>query len=107
MAQLGASAPAATTEVDLYTVPPKRSAAIVVVAVERAGGTPTYRIAIGPNGAGSIANEDYVAYGKAATAYLHLIYGPYEIEDGDIVTVYASDANMTFQVYGVEELLDE
>ena len=62
---LGQSAPAATTNTDLYTVPAATSAVIsTLVVANRVGTSATYRIAIRPAGA-TIANQHYIAYDVA------------------------------------------
>jgi glucose-6-phosphate dehydrogenase assembly protein OpcA len=100
---LGQSAPAATTDTTLYTVPAATSAVIsTVVVANRAATSATYRIAIRPNGA-TLANEHYIAYdvavggGDSTTLTLGIT-----LAAADVITVYASTANTSFNVFGSE-----
>jgi len=100
---LGQSAPAATTNTDLYTVPAATSAVVsTIVVANRAGTSATYRIAIRPTGA-TIANQHYLAYdvlvGAADSTTLTL---GITLAATDIITVYASTANLSFSVFGSE-----
>ena len=100
---LGQSAPAATTNTDLYTVPAATSAVIsTLVVANRVGTSATYRIAIRPAGA-AIANQHYIAYDVAVAAAdsTTLTLG-ITLAATDIITVYASTANLSFSVFGSE-----
>jgi hypothetical protein len=100
---LGQAAPGATTETDLYAVPASTRAVISsIVITERGGGTPTYRLSVSV-GAAATTNKDYLVYGAALTAngYVTLTLG-ISLAATDTIRVYASDANVTFQVFGVE-----
>ncbi len=100
---LGQSAPAATTNTNVYTVGAGKQAIIstIVIANRAATGT-SYRIAVRPAGA-TLANQHYIAYGVAIAANdstaltLGLTLG-----SGDLITVYASSANLSFGVFGTE-----
>jgi hypothetical protein len=100
---LGQSAPAATTNTDLYTVPAATSAVIsTIVVANRAGTDATFRIAIRPAGA-AISNQHYIAYdvlvggGDSTTLTLGMT-----LAATDVITVYASTANLSFNVFGSE-----
>lgn len=100
---LGQSAPAATTATSLYTVPSATEAVVsTIVVANRAGTAATYRIAIRPNGA-TLANEHYIAYdvtvggGDSTTLTLGLT-----LDASDVITVYASTANLSFSAFGSE-----
>ena len=100
---LGQSAPAATTNTNLYTVPAATSAVIsTIVVANRAATGATYRIAIRPAGA-TIANQHYIAYdvlvGAADSTTLTL---GITLAATDIITVYGSTANLSFSVFGSE-----
>jgi glucose-6-phosphate dehydrogenase assembly protein OpcA len=100
---LGQSAPAATTNTNLYTVPSATTAIIsTIVVANRVGTNATYRIAIRPAGA-SIANQHYVAFDVAVGAVdsTTLTLG-ITLAATDIITVYASTANLSFNVFGCE-----
>jgi hypothetical protein len=100
---LGQSAPSATTNTDLYTVPAATSAVVsTVVVANRSGATSTYRIAIRPAGA-TIADQHYIAYDvvAAGTDSTTLTLG-ITLAATDVVTVYASTTNLSFSVFGSE-----
>jgi len=100
---LGQQAPGATTSTTLYTVPASTEVIISsIVVTERAGGTPTFRLSVSVDGAG-LANKDYLVYDLALTANQTLIYKlGLTLDAADVIKVYASDANVTFQVFGTE-----
>jgi hypothetical protein len=100
---LGQSAPSATTNTDLYTVPAATSAVVsTIVIANRVGTDATFRIAIRPAGA-AVANQHYIAYdvlvgaGDSTTLTLGIT-----LAATDIITVYASTANLSFNVFGSE-----
>jgi hypothetical protein len=100
---LGQSAPAATTNVNLYTVPAVTSAVIsTIVVANRVNTSATYRIAIRP-AAAAIANQHYIAYDVAVAAAdsTTLTLG-ITLAATDIITVYSSTANLSFSVFGSE-----
>ena len=100
---LGQSAPSATTDTDVYTVPSATEAVIsTVVIANRSGSDATYRIAVRPDGA-TIANEHYVAYditvGAGDSTALTL---GITMDAADVLTVQASTADLSFSVFGSE-----
>jgi len=100
---LGQSAPAETTNTDIYTVPADTSAVLsTLVVANRSSTTVSYRIAIRPAGE-TIANKHYIAYdvsvGGADSTTLTL---GITLAATDKITVYASTANLTFSVFGSE-----
>ena len=100
---LGQSAPSATTDTTLYTVPSATQTIVSTISVcNRANTTATYRIAIRPDGA-SIANQHYVAYDVtiAANATDTFTLG-ITADASDVITVRASTANLTFNAFGSE-----
>lgn len=100
---LGQVAPSATTATTAYTVPSSTQAILsTIVVCNRAASSGTYRIAIRPNG-DSLATTHYVAYDIviAANDSTALTLG-ITLGDTDVVTVYASSADMTFSVFGSE-----
>jgi len=100
---LGQSAPSATTDTDVYTVGSGKSAIVsTIVVANRSASAATYRIAIRPAGA-SIANEHYIAYdvGLASTDSTALTLG-ITLAATDVVTVYASTADTSFNIFGSE-----
>lgn len=100
---LGQTAPAATTATNLYTVPSATSAVISTLLVaNRAAASATYRIAIRPAGA-TLADLHYLAYDVAvgASDSTTLTLG-ITLAATDVVTVYASSANLSFNLFGSE-----
>jgi hypothetical protein len=100
---LGQSAPAATTDTALYTVPSATEAVIsTIVIANRAATAGTFRLAVRPDGA-SIANQHYLAYdvpigGNDSTTLTLGI----TVDAADVITVRASSADMSFNVFGSE-----
>jgi len=100
---LAQSAPSATTNTDVYTVGSGKSAVVSTITVcNRAASAATYRIAIRVAGA-TLANEDYIAYDVAIAANdtTCLTLGV-TLATTDVVTVYASTANFSFNLFGSE-----
>lgn len=100
---LGQLAPSATTATTLYTVPAATSAIIsTLVVANRANTAATYRIAIRVAGA-ALSNEDYLAYDVTVGANdsTTLTLG-ITLAATDVVTVYASTANLSFNAFGSE-----
>lgn len=100
---LGQSAPSATTDTTLYTVPAATSAVISTITVANRDATAaTFRIAVRPAGA-TLANQHYIAFdcsvGANDTTALTL---GLTLATTDVVTVRASSANLTFNAYGSE-----
>ena len=100
---LGQSAPAATTATTLYTVPASTEAVIsTIVVANRAGTAGTFRIAVRPDGA-TLANEHYIAYDAGLDGFdsFTLTIG-LTLSAADAVTVFASNANFSFGLFGSE-----
>lgn len=100
---LAQSAPSATTATDIYTVASSTQVVISTITVcNRAATSATYRIAIRPNGA-TLANQHYIAYDATVPANdtVSLTIGV-TIDAADVVTVYASTANLTVNIFGAE-----
>lgn len=100
---LGQSNPSATTATTLYTVPSATQAVVSTIVVANLTTTSaTFRIAVRVAGA-TLANSQYVAYditvgaSDSTTITLGLTLGA-----TDVVTVYASTANVTFSAFGSE-----
>ena len=100
---LGQVNPSATTATTLYTVPSAKSAVISSLTIcNQASTAATFRVAVRPGGA-TLAAVHYVAYdvavGAADTTALTL---GITLATTDVVTVYASTANISFHAYGDE-----
>ena len=100
---LGQSNPSATTATTLYTCPALTETVISTITVTNQAGTSgTYRIAVRPNGA-TLATEQYIVYdatisANSVTAYTLGI----TIDASDVVTVYASSGDFSFNAFGSE-----
>lgn len=100
---LAQSAPSATTETTLYTVPGATSAVVsTIVVANRTAAPATYRIAVCPAGV-STANQHYIAYDVTvgASDSTTLTLG-ITLAATDVIKVYASTANLSFNVFGSE-----
>jgi hypothetical protein len=99
---LGQSAPSATTNTDIYTVPSSTSTVVSTIAICNRSTTTTFRIAIRPAGA-AIANQHYIVYDNYVNQYetVFLTIGA-TLATTDVVTVYAGAANLSFSLFGSE-----
>lgn len=100
---LGQSAPSATTATTLYTVPSATQAVVsTIVVANRVSTSATFRIAIRVAGA-ALANSHYIAYDVTvgASDSTALTLG-ITLGATDVITVYASTANLTFTAFGSE-----
>lgn len=100
---LAQSAPSATTNTDVYTVGAGKQTTISTITVCNRGTTAaTYRIAVRPDAA-TLANQHYVAY-DATVGPKDTVTWTIGItaDASDVVTVYASSADLSFNIFGVE-----
>jgi glucose-6-phosphate dehydrogenase assembly protein OpcA len=100
---LGQSNPSATTATTLYTVPSTTATIISTITVcNQASSAATYRIAVRPAGA-TLEAKHYIVYGAtvAASDTTTLTLG-LTLATTDVVTVYASSANLSFNAFGSE-----
>jgi len=100
---LGQAAPDATTNTDVYTVPANTQAIVsTLVITNRSATDATYRIAARPAGA-TIADEHYIAYDVTvgASDSTGLTIGV-TLNATDVLTVYASTADLSFSIFGSE-----
>lgn len=100
---LGQSNPSATTATTLYTVPSATQTVVSTIVIANLAATAaTFRIAVRVAGA-TLANSQYVAYditvgaSDSTALTLGLTLGA-----ADVITVYASTANITFTAFGSE-----
>jgi hypothetical protein len=100
---LGQSAPAATTEADLYTVPAATEAIVSTITVANRGSTAgTYRVYVRPAGA-SVANQHYLIYDASLSAEsTDTMTLGITLAATDVVSVYASTADFSFNAFGTE-----
>ena len=100
---LGQSSPSATTNTDVYTVGSGKSAVVSSITVcNRDTSAASYRIAVRPSGT-AIANSHYVVFGTVIPANdtITLTLG-ITLSATDVITVYSSTTNISFNVFGVE-----
>ena len=100
---LGQSAPSATTDTTLYTVPAATDAIVsTIVVANRDSASATFRIAVRPAGA-TLANQHYLAYdcSVGANDSTALTLG-ITLDATDVITVRASTANLSFSAFGSE-----
>lgn len=105
---LGQSNPSATTATTLYTVPNATTNTVVstITVCNQASTAGTFRIAV-RNYSASLAAQHYIAYDTpiAANDTVALTLGVtlnHNGTSGDIITVYASSASMSFAAFGSE-----
>jgi len=100
---LGQSNPAATTLTTLYTVPASTQAVVSSISIANLTATAaTFRIAIRPAGA-AITNAHYLGYDITVGASdTTIITVGVTMNTTDVLSVYASTANLVFQAYGSE-----
>jgi hypothetical protein len=100
---LGQVATSATTETALYTVPAATSAIINTFTVcNRSATAATFRLSFDQAGGGT-ATKDYVYYDLAIAGNDTFIATVgFTLAATDVVNVYASTANLSFQVFGLE-----
>lgn len=100
---LGQSNPAAVTATTLYTVPASTQTVVSTITAANIGTTVgTFRIAIRPAGA-TLANQHYLVYDASLNGgdMLSFTLGV-TLATTDVITVYGSSANFTFQAFGSE-----
>ncbi len=100
---LGQSAPAATTATNVYTVPSDTETVIsTIIIANRDAAAGSFRLSVRPNGA-TQADEHYIAYDVpiAGADSTTLTLG-ITLDAADVVTFYASSADMSINVFGTE-----
>ena len=100
---LGQSAPSATTETDLYTVPASTNTIVSTLAVvNRSATDATFRISCSADGAAT-ATKDYIAYDVtcAGNGVNYFTLG-ISLDASDKIRIYASSANLSFTAFGSE-----
>lgn len=100
---LGQTAPGATTETDLYTVPGATTAVVSTINIaNRSASAGSFRISVSAAGAAT-TNKDYMSYdiAIAGNEFMAVTTG-ITLGATDKIRVYASSANMSFQAYGQE-----
>lgn len=98
---LGQVAPGADIDTTLYTGPASTETIVsTLVIANRAETAATYKIAVRPAGA-SLANEHFIAFnvtvnGSDSTTLTLGI----TVEASDVITIFASTANLSFTAFG-------
>ena len=100
---LGQVNPAATTATTAYTVPSATQTVVSSISVcNQASSAATYRIAVRPAGA-TLAAQHYVVFGATVPASdTTVLTIGLTLNATDVVTVYASSATLSFNLYGSE-----
>lgn len=100
---LGQVNPSATTLTTLYTVPSAKEAVVSSISVANLTATAaTFRLAVRPAGA-AIANQHYIGYDITVGASdSTIITVGLTLAATDVLSVYASTANVAFQAFGDE-----
>ena len=100
---LGQQAPLATTEIALYTVPAATEAVASSITITNRGSTvSTFRVSIAVGG-GATGSKNYLYYELPIAGYDTFIATiGVTLTATDEVRVYASSANLTFQLFGSE-----
>ena len=105
--RLGASAPSATTETDLYTVPNlTQTTCSSLVVCNRSSAAGTFRISVSPGGSAT-ANADYLFYDCpiSGNQTINAIQG-LTLAQTDVVRVYDSTGTLSFGLFGCETITD-
>jgi hypothetical protein len=100
---LGQTAPSATTETDLYTVPAATQTILSsLVVVNRGSSSGTFRVAVSVNGAAT-TNKDYLIYDATLNPNTTQAFTlGITIDATDKVKVYASSGDFSFNAFGSE-----
>ena len=97
----------ATTVTTLYTVPDMTQTTISsIVAANRTGSAITFRLSVHVAGAGA-DDKQYLYYDKSVSANdsFAIVLG-ITLNQTDVLKVYASSANMSFNAFGCETTED-
>jgi hypothetical protein len=98
---LGQSAPAATTNTTVYTVPVDRTSTFTITICNRDVVAATVRLAIAATGTPAVA--EYLLYDSVLPASGSIEKSGVVAGVGENVVVYASSALTSVSVYGFEE----
>ena len=100
---LGQSNPSATTATTLYTVPASTQTVVSTISVcNQASTAATYRIAVRVAGS-ALSAEEYIVYGATVAASdSTFITSGLTLGATDVITVYSSSANLSFNAFGSE-----
>lgn len=99
---IGQSAPSATTETDLYTVPGATTTVVSSLVICNRSTATTFRVYVADAGAVT-ANKMYLYYDTpigANDTFIATI--GITLEATDVLRVYAGSANLSFNAFGAE-----
>lgn len=101
---LAQSAPAATTETTLYTVPNATEAIISTLAVCNRSPLPaTFRVAIRPAAESTTADKHWIVYGATVDGSdATMLTLGLTLAAGDVIRIFSSSATMSFSIFGSE-----
>ena len=100
---LGQVNPSATTATTLYTVPSATQTVVSTISIcNQASTAATYRIAVRIAGS-ALSAEEYIVYGATVAASdSTFITSGLTLGATDVLTVYSSSANLSFNAFGSE-----
>ena len=99
--KLGASAPTATTNTTVYTVPASKAAVANVNIVNTGASTVTVRLAI--SATGTPGASEWIEYGTQIAAAGVLERTGIAMSTGENIVVYTDIATVAVRAHGVEE----
>ena len=97
---LGQAAPAATTNTTVYTVPASTLAVVNISVVNRGGSAATVRVAL--SAAATPNDDEWIEYNTSVGATSVLERTGVVLDETKNVVVYASSADTSVSVYGLE-----
>ncbi len=97
---LGQAAPTATTNTTIYTVPASTVSVVNVSIVNRGGSAATVRVALSATATPS--DDEYIEYNTSVGATSVLERTGLVLDETKNVVVYASSADTSVSVYGLE-----
>lgn len=99
---LGQVVPSADTLTSVYTAPASTSAVCSTLSICNQGLSTTFRVAVRPSGA-TISSQHYVVYDNYINSNdtIFLTLG-ITLSEGDVVSVQAASANVSFGLFGSE-----
>jgi hypothetical protein len=98
---LGQSAPAATTNTTVYTVPTNTHTVANISIANRASTAATVRIALAASASPTAA--EWIEYETTIPGYGVLERTGVSLQAAKLVVVYGSTANLSVSVYGIEQ----
>jgi hypothetical protein len=93
--------PGAAVLTDAYTVPANKRAIVAISVANRAAAGRVYRLALAPAGAADALTQ-YIAYDITLVAGATDVWDEIPLAAGDVVRVYATTGDVTFNVVAVE-----